>query len=171
MPAARDKLEEQLKKQAPEIINAAAEHVLAAPAQVKDILVVTISGKVDEQIDSVDDQLYETLKLQIAEMASVVNKSNPNATDEEKVEILLDKAAEAYRAEAKRRIDDLYKVFLAKSEDLVVYLTHLSKDEGLNETEKLHRELVVTCLALTHKLHLESAEKNDPDAIVLPLAK
>src|SRR5687768_9203574 len=69
MPAARDQLEEKLKAQAPDIVGGAAEHLLAAPENIKATMVTIISEKVDEQVDSMDDKLYDTLKLQIAEMA------------------------------------------------------------------------------------------------------
>lgn len=160
LPQAQKELTATLTARAPEDVALAMDYVTRFPEWANGRINSTLVKEMNKEIRKLDEQVYPNLKLQMVELRDRIEREHPNATPEEKADLVLDEIAKFYGAESRKAIDSVYGDVQTDVYRAVNYLKKLSKGVDLDRQQQIERELFQTLFALIDKWERQSAETN-----------
>lgn len=147
LPEAQDELTQALKDYAPTLMDMAAEKAMEGPRELKEWLIAYTVPEIKRELEKIVDELQPALETQLEELAAEF-KNVPEAERGEKV---MERLAEDFRTQVIAAIDQAHASFAGKLNERIDYIQFLAKNQGLNEREKIQRDLLQATVAVFEK--------------------
>ena len=156
---------EDLKAQAPAVIDQAGEAALTIPAALSTQLEQLIDRKIEEEMPKLEMQFKELVAALLVEIDRHAQEgmSDGELSDEE-AKALLTLVADQFAESTNREIDKVYMRYVDISSEMLAYLELLATGgDLLTEEQQLHRDILLSFLAL-----MEKVQANDTSPVLLP---
>lgn len=149
-----------LEAQAPGVIDQAADMAMKVPEAVTTLVLDLVDASLDEELPQLESEfqtLIDALILE-AETAARENAADGQYTEAE-AEALLTLVAAQFEDSLNREVDRIYGRYLDISGEMIDYLDLLATGgEALTEKQRLHRDVLVSFLALLKKTQTQSPD-------------
>ncbi|NJL30382.1 MAG: hypothetical protein HC898_01430 [Phycisphaerales bacterium] len=149
LPQASEHISASLKDKAPQVMEDAQARLLAVPHELVGVqLKGFLMHNLGEQILKVEDEVYQTIKVQLDGIKADHVSNRPQPLSEAETAALLDQVLRVYGSEASLVIDKVYNDYANVADELIAYMHKLGRNESLSRREEIHRDLLQTFLAL-----------------------
>lgn len=148
-------LGEQLRLQAPAVIDHAETLVLQAPPQIAREAQDYLAAQFDEQITGLESEVYKAIGGMLQESLARARTEGIDLDDAKQVDGLVDAAAPMMRTVLKEKIAEIYTDYKAGADGVGAYIAKLTSGGPLSNLEKRHREILLTGLAIIKQIEAD----------------
>ena len=149
MPQARATLEQNLRGDAPQLVNNAFDQVQAMPATYADNLHRQATAKMDAAMPAVQDQMYQSLKQALDQSRGPLAVAG--SKDEDELKSTLSAVADVYATQTMRFVEQEHGTYAADAAQFTDYLDRLATSPNLDHRDQLHRDMFRTVFALVRE--------------------
>ena len=144
---------DQLKERAPAVIDQAAEAALASPEAFSTQVVAYVEKRVQSDMPDLEKQFQEVMDRLIDKADETIRAEYPDGKiPDGEAEEFLTRVAEQFGSSLSGQIDKIYDHYAQLSGQMIDQLDELAKNEGLTETQRLHRQLLESFLAMLQRV-------------------
>lgn len=150
LPERREELRSYLEAEAPNIIATGLETLVSAVPEIRGRAVSHMEKQLEPLNEELERKLIDQWQKSVDDTRIQLNLAYPNASEEEQLQRLTDTIAERFKKNAEATLDVMYPQYTAEMSRIHAYLIDLQGKgaDDLTETEKLHKEIIVTLLRL-----------------------
>jgi hypothetical protein len=149
---------QQLEDRAPDVIEQAGVAALEVPAMFSDRVVSYAEGKAEAELPELEKQFKEALSGLLDQVDETIRAEYPDGQiPDAEAEQMIDRVAEQFASSLEGEIDKIYQRYGEISGDMIGYLDELGQNQDLTETQKLHRQLLESFLALLQRVQARGA--------------
>lgn len=148
-------LGDQLRLQAPAVIDHAETLVMQAPPQLAREAQDFLASQFDTQIEGLEKEVYGAISGMLDESLARAKKEGIDLNDAKQLDSLVDAAAPMMRDLLKAKIAEIYEQYRAGADGVGAYIEKLTSGGPLTDAEKRHREILLTGLAIIKKIEAD----------------
>jgi hypothetical protein len=147
-----DSVGEQLRAQAPALLDQAEKIVLDAPPQVSLEAQRYLGSQLDTHIKTLEEQTYDLVSGMLKESLARAKAEGIDLNDDDQVDKLVAEAAPLAREEFRRVIRKVHGEYAEGADNIASYLDRLTSGAPLSVLEERQRDVLITGLSLIEKL-------------------
>jgi len=156
LPSASAQLQDSMEANAPHVIDEGEKQLHEMPARAEDAFRTQVNTALDQEMPTVQDRLYESMKSGLSDARKTADASNAGKSDEDRFRGMLRALAVVYGTETSGFVDQTHSDYIKNSGDIVNGLNLLAEGKNLSPQQQTQRNLVRDLLILAK----ESTDQN-----------
>jgi hypothetical protein len=168
LPSASAQLQDSMEANAPHVIDEGEKQLQAVPARLDDAFRTQVRSALDEEMPTVEDRLYLSMKNGLTEARETADASNAGKTDEERFRGMLRALAVVYGNETIRFVDQTHADYVKNSGDIINGLNLLAEGKNLSPQQQTQRNLIRDLLILARESTVDNVSPTTRPAKLIP---
>ncbi len=148
MPNFRSGIADQMKDQAPAMVEHGIVYLKKAPPVVSQRVEIMVLRKTQGVLLDLEDQLDAEMGQDLEEHLAELERQNPDMTPQARIEAVLEEVRDGYRTKMEGLVDEMYIQYADELGAVDEVLTRLRTAKDLTPRERIQKDIIEATVAL-----------------------
>jgi hypothetical protein len=162
-------LADELRKRAPDVMNRGEQMMLSAPDELTARGKAYLTEQLRTQLPAVEAKLFEAVRGVLVAAREKAGEAGVDPNDPRQLEAITQNLTASLGQQMDAVVNKVYQDYARMGDDFLMYLQRLATASDLDRREQLHRQAVISGLAVLERAERDAAAKEaGPGASTAP---